>query len=283
MAGWATSNFGDVSGRFETLHVGLTVELIATPRAALKTCSLKDEIAQVITGNIEQYDYLPVIKTGCGEGEGIAGLLFAKAFLADVDLVGTVEDHFRPLSEDLLIGADSSILDFIIDADLKPCRLVVSGARIFGLVSLSDLQRLPVRAALFALVTGFEITMMEAIRRWFENEDDWMNSLSDNRREFLNEQKKKSFSQDGLINSLLFTQFADKKRLVTMRYPGQRSKASLKDILDKVEKLRDFVAHANDYAATPEQARNVCVVVRNLIELRKEIANSFGSQSGAGL
>ena len=47
---------------------------------------------------------------------------------------------------------------------------------------------------------------------------------------------------------------------------GRRSKSSLKEALNKIEKLRDFVAHANDYAAWPEQAREVCAVVRNLMD-----------------
>jgi len=47
-------------------------------------------------------------------------------------------------------GADASILDFVWDADTKPCRLVVSGSKIVGLASFHDLQKLPARAAPFA-------------------------------------------------------------------------------------------------------------------------------------
>jgi hypothetical protein len=62
---------------------------------------------------------------------------------------GRVYEKMRHLSEANLIGADASILAFVRDADRHKCRLVVSGCEISGLVSLSDLQRLPVRAALF--------------------------------------------------------------------------------------------------------------------------------------
>ena len=44
--------------------------------------------------------------------------------------------------------------------------------KIFGLVSLSDLQRLPVRAALFGMVTHLESEMMKAIQREFSYSDD---------------------------------------------------------------------------------------------------------------
>ena len=68
-----------------------------------------------------------------------------------------------------MIGADASILDFIKEADCRPCRLVVSGTGIIGLVTRSDIQKLPGRAALFALVTGLEISMSEAIDENFSD------------------------------------------------------------------------------------------------------------------
>src|SRR5258706_9426232 len=148
MTGWAKSNFGDHRDGFDTLHTGLTVELISTPRNDLKVCRADNQIADVINGNIEKYDYLPVVRSA--DDRKITGLFHTKEFPAGAPLVGTVAQNFTPLSEETIIGADSSILDFIWDADQKPCRLVVSGAHIVGLVSLSDLQRLPVRAALFA-------------------------------------------------------------------------------------------------------------------------------------
>lgn len=272
MTGWAKSNFGDHRDGFDTLHTGLTVELILTSRDDLKVCSADDQIVDVVTDNIEKYDYLPVVRSE--DDRKITGLFHAKEFSVRAPLVGTVAQNFTPLSEETIIGADSSILDFILDADQKPCRLVVSGAHIVGLVSLSDLQRLPVRAALFAVITGFEISMMSAIRKWYGDEEVWMSNLTDDRRRILEEQRSISLAKDGLIDSLLLTQFCDKKQLVFKRYQGQRSKTSLKNVLNKIERLRDFVAHANDYAASPEQATEVCRVVRNLVELRGEISAS---------
>ena len=45
----------------------------------------------------------------------------------------------------------------------------------------------------------------------------------------------------------------------------------MRNRLNEVQKLRDKLAHANDYAATPDAARGVCKAVRSLLELRKEI------------
>ncbi|WP_292393005.1 hypothetical protein [Mesorhizobium sp.] len=53
------------------------------------------------------------------------------------------------------------------------------------------MQKLPVRAALFALVTAFEMSMADAIGRRFETPGRWLEKLSAERRK-----KKEDFSSD---------------------------------------------------------------------------------------
>jgi hypothetical protein len=183
---------------------------------------------------------------------------------------GTIRGCFIPLSEEYLIGADASILDFILDADQRPCRLVVSGARIVGLVSLSDLQRLPVRATLFALITGFEITMTEFIKTKYPSESGWLEVLAARRQQKIKDEMSKAKADDGFVESLLFTQFFDKTTIVARQLPETQRK-SLEARLRRIEQLRNHVAHANDYAATAIHAKNVCEVVRDLLELRDEL------------
>jgi CBS domain-containing protein len=76
MTGWAESHFGDHRDGFESLHIGLTVELIATPRHDLKVCSADDRISEVIKENIENYDYLPVVRSE--DDQKITGLFHTK-------------------------------------------------------------------------------------------------------------------------------------------------------------------------------------------------------------
>ena len=253
---------------FETLHRGLTVGLISTPRDDLKTCSLDDSIADVIMHTTESYDYLPVTAEERGR---IVGLFHAVDFTDKSE--GRVREHCRPQSEEHLIGADASILDFIRQADCRPCRLVVSGTGIVGLVTLSDLQKLPVRAVLLALLTGLEISMSEAISRCFPTPEDWLPFLSEGRQKKLQQEIHKSKDEDGFVNELLFTQFCDKRDILARLPCFFSRKKDLRERLKEIEKLRDRLAHANDYAATPDAQRKVCVVVRNLLELREEFEN----------
>ena len=252
---------------FETLHRGLTVGLISTPRDDLKTCSLDDSIADVVHAT-QGYDYLPVTAE---EGGGIVGLFHAIDFTEQSE--GRVREHCRPQSEEHLIGADASILDFIRQADCRPCRLVVSRTGIVGLVTLSDLQRLPARAVLLALVTGLEISMSEAIETYFPTPEDWLPFLSEGRQKKLQQEIDKSKDEDGFVNELLFTQFCDKRDILTRMPCFSSRKKDLCNRLKEIQNLRDSVAHANNYAATPDAQRKVCVVVRNLLELREEFEN----------
>lgn len=222
--------------------------------------------------NDESYDYIPVIAKAPDGKADIVGLLHAANYIGVPAPDGLVRDHRDALSEEVLIGADVSILDFIKTGDKRPCRLAVSGAGIVGLVTLSDLQKLPVRAVLFALVTGLEITMSEAIRRHFQHKDSWLTCLSEGRRVKINTEIAKSRTDDGFVDSLLFTQFCDKVDIIRKSFALLSDKKDVRAHLKEIQGLRDNLAHANEYAASPDQARRTCAIVRTLLELRKKIA-----------
>ena len=198
---------------FDALQRGLTVEMITTRRSDLVTCRKNERIAEVMErmNSNERYDYLPVTDAGSDGAEKIVGLYSARESAAEGAASERIHEHVCPLSEEFLIGAKTSILDYVIDGHAKPVRIVVSDSGILGIVTLSDLQKPPARVALFALITGFEITMSEAIRSRFPC-DRWMQCLSDGRRQKLKEEIEKSRSpdHDSFVQSLLFTQFADK-------------------------------------------------------------------------
>jgi hypothetical protein len=238
-------------GAFEE---GLPVRLIAMLRRDFKTCGPDENLEAVAARNQEAFDYLPVV-----ERERIIGLL---KLVDRTDGRGLVRHKMDPLSEANLIGADASILTFIRRADQHGCRLVVAGERIFGLVSLSDLHRLPVRAALFGMVTHLESEMMKAIQREFNDSDEWIQRLPPARRNKINEEINKAKSEDVFVDRLLFTQFIDKVTIIRKSASFLFSGDTFEDDLRQVQSLRDKVAHANDYATTEEAATQVCKTVR---------------------
>ena len=243
---------------------GLPVRLIATPRSSFKTCRTDEDLARVVERNVESFDYFPVVDAAEDERETIIGLIDLVPFMHGATPQGMVKDRMRRLSEDSLIGADASILAFVMGADRHRCRLVVSGSEISGLVSLSDLQRLPVRAALFAMITLAEITMAGAIRREFNGSDAWIDRLSPDRQSNVKDETKKSATEDTFVDNLLFTQFADKITIIRKGSLFKENKTALKTDMQVVQKLRNQLAHANNYASTRAAAEHVCRIVRSI-------------------
>ena len=245
---------------------GLPVRLIATPRSSFKTCRTDEELAHVAKRNVESFDYFPVVDAAEDARETIVGLIDLVPFMHGETPQGMVKDRMRRLSEDSLIGADASILAFVKGADRHRCRLVVSGSEISGLVSLSDLQRLPVRAALFAMITHAEITMVSAIRREFNGSDAWIKRLSSCRQMKIREELEKSVVEDTFVDRLLFTQFADKITIIRKSPLFKESKTAFETEMQVVQDLRDQLAHANDYASTRAAAEQVCRTVRSIAQ-----------------
>jgi hypothetical protein len=278
---WASSAFAGKPDIFQTLHHGLTVGLVATPRDELKTCKKADLVSTVLASNSDCYDFIPVLEENTQPQTGFVGLFHASACRKSENIDGAVgtSSWLAPLAEGHLIGADASILEFVLSAGNHPCRLVVSGSQIVGLVTLSDLQKLPVRAALFALITGFEITMVDYIKATFPAVDAWMEMLKPNRREKIKEEISIATSRDVFVDELLYTQFCDKVDIIKRLWIKDTDIHIIARKFRQLEKLRNSVAHANEYAASPNEAKNVCTVVRDLLEIRQKMRESVSHSS----
>jgi hypothetical protein len=270
---WASSAFAGKADVFQTLHYGLTVGLVATPRDELKTCKRADLVSTVLASNSDSYDFIPVLEENPQLQKGFIGLFHASACRKSENIDGAVgkSSWLAPLAEGQLIGADASILEFVLSADGHPCRLVVSGSQIVGLVTLSDLQKLPVRAALFALITGFEITMVDYIKATLPEADAWMQMLKPNRREKIKEEISIAVSRDVFVDELLYTQFCDKIDIIKRLWIKNADIDTIARKFRQLEKLRNSVAHANEYAASPSAAKNVCEVVRDLLDIHQQM------------
>jgi hypothetical protein len=271
---WARPAFAGADDIFETLHSGLTVKLVCTPRHELKTCRRSDLVSEVLKANATDFDFIPVTDD-FSDAPRFVGLLHAADLRENGFSDEPVSSFHLPLGEQYLIGADASILDFVMQADTRPCRLVVSGAQIVGLVTLSDLQRLPVRAALFALVTGFEMTMADFIRTKLPNEAAWMAMLKPKRLDKIQNEISIAQAKDAFVDRLLFTQFTDKAEILKCLNPTGMNCSALERQLKDFQNLRNSLAHANEYAASPDQAKHVCDLVRKLASLRREICDKL--------
>ncbi len=268
---WATNHDASLD-KLQQVQGSLTVDLIMVPRSVFLTCNPSTSASEVRDRNAAKYSYLPVVDGG----DRVIGLYNAERWFSVRPPLTLVGSDYLPLSEDILIGADSSIFDFICKADVVSTKLVVSGEGVAGLVSLSDIQQLPVRAALFALVTSFEMAMSLAIERRWTSSADWMGLLNDGRRRKLNDEIERARQCDGFVSEISFTQISDKATLLVKSGLLSGSRRFREGQFKAIRELRDNLAHANSYADTPEAAASVCRIVRSIYELKDELLQNAG-------
>ena len=191
MTNWVASDDIEASAGLEAFQGSLPVGLIATPRVDFATCDQDQSIASVLAKKYD-FDHIPVVARSTAGAEQIVGLLDLSSMQSEGSGALCVATQMSRLTETNLIGAQASLLSFVSSADEQPCRLVVTGAKISGIVTLSDLQKLPVRAALFALVTTLEATMSSLIMKLYPTTQEWMDVLPPKRREILEGEIKKA-------------------------------------------------------------------------------------------
>ena len=273
--GWANPG-GSGPDVLERVQRSLTVDMVMTPRAALETCRCDETVNAVMARNTENFSYLPVVD---GK-ERILGLYCAARWSGEKKPKEPIGDDFLPFSEDIVIGADASIIDFVQSADERQTRLVVSGDRVAGLVSLSDLQQLPVRAALFTLITRLEMAMAQRIEdEWRDDvSTGWLELLSGERRKRIQEAVEKAKQEDGFVSEIAFSQLSDKAKIIRKKGLVSGSGSSLARDFEAIRQLRDAIAHANSYAESPEAASAACAAVRTILRIKEELSLAIAAQ-----
>lgn len=255
MSDWAAMPLdGSANSTLSSLEQGLSVNLITTFDPCC--CEADDDLKQVVgREDLTEFDYLPV-----KENDEVVGLLY-KARHDTKDASGLVKDVMCNLRGNLIISESAGILSYIADADDRPCRLVLQGSQLNGIVTLSDLQKLPVRPVVFLLVTHLELLMTQWIRQHCKG-DEWLNSLKDEeRRDKVNDKWRELQANNLAVDKLTATEFADKRDVILDLRPPSRKKRAKKE-LGRIERLRNSVAHAGDYALTQENAEKTVTTVR---------------------
>lgn len=269
---------GNVDGILSSVEQGLNVGLIATFNLAW--CNAEDRLADVLARqDLATFDHVPVKRDG-----DVVGLLDKTS--AGIRNGSRVQEAMDPLQGNMLISAEADILLFIESAEHSQCRLVLRGSRVDGIVTLSDLQKLPVRPAIFLLITHLELLMLAWLRERSEqtSETEVLDELADGRRAKLEEEWERLKTNDLAIDRLSATQFCDKRvLLVKLGFPVL-SKRAARTELEDIEDLRDSVAHAGDYALTRDNALSTVATVRKtrrwIGDLERELNGSEGATTG---
>lgn len=274
--GW-TKFDEDRSEALENVQRSLTVDLIMTPRAHLRTCQPDETAARVQQKSEGQFSFLPVVD----EAGQFLGLYDAhRWFNADPpnELICGDFEHF---SEAIVIGADASIIDYVQVAHERPARLVVSGDRVQGLVTPSDLEQLPVRSALFTLMTSLEMDMAQRIEsEWpSTNSTDWTDFLSGNQRNNVEGNITKAKCNDNFVNEIVCTSLREKAHILFNKGLIKESVSSLEQDIEAIVELRNSLAHADFYAKSLAEAERTCETVELILRIQNELSASMSSEN----
>jgi hypothetical protein len=175
----------------------------------------------------------------------------------------TVHQAMAPLSERVIVSADMPIADLIPQMSESHFRLILRGGCMDGLVTQSDLLKLPVRILLFGLISHLELCLRALVREaapWPE----WVESLESKRRKEVRSKmvvlKKSHLEPDPLE----FTYFSDvlavvkKKGLLGDGFEHQASEILI---------LRNDTAHAKTFINSADDVRQFAGRFTNLRDL----------------
>lgn len=162
----------------------------------------------------------------------------------------TAAEAMRPLDVDMLVAAEEPIARFI------PClleapyyRLVLTGHELTGIVTRSDLLKLPVRLLAFARITHLELILANLITVNYSQDDDWLALLEEKEQKSIKRHHER-LSRGRIETTLLEVSRFDHKYEVVSNLPdiGGYFAADMAGI----KALRDELAHAKDFVTDEE-------------------------------
>ena len=200
------------------------------------------EAAPWLAKNNPDFDQFPV-----KQGDATVGILLRQGNHSGK----TVYQAMQPLRDGLIASADMPIADLIPELRESQCRLIVRGGRIDGLVTQSDLLKLPVRMLLFGLISHLELCLRELIRKrapWPK----WLELVEPERRREIRGKLAELTNARFEPDPLEFTNFSDVLNVLAHQPDlgdGFRTET------DSIRNLRNDVAHAKTYISSPDDVR----------------------------
>ncbi len=217
------------------LETGLTVGDVAT--LDFEWCSTGDVARDVLRDPaFSIFDAFPV-----KDGDHIVGVLERNGVRP---VASTVETAMRRIDDSLLVSAHDPLSSLVTVLSSSPYRMVVDRARIVGIVTRSDVHKLPMRLLVFALVTHLELLMAEIVTRKMPD-DAWVDRLSVTRRGRFEDKRGELRSSNFDPPWIELTDFCDKRDLV-LRARRSRSRQEEGEI------------RASSHRAPPQQGCSRC-------------------------
>jgi hypothetical protein len=193
--------------------------------------------------------------------------------------------NLRPIERAMTVSETASLADVVLGlADGPRLFLQVLGT-IGGIVTMSDLQKPPVRMWLFGMVTLMEMRATRLIELKYPG-DSWKQYLSESRlqkaQELLEERKRRNQNLE-LIDCL---QISDKGQIIARseeirRMTKMESRRQTEQTIRMLESLRNNLAHSQDIVSCDwETIVRLCREMERVIHGTEEVQQALEDAAG---
>ena len=239
---------------FDEVQRTLTIQMVATPRCELVTCSPGESVADAYGKANGAFDHLPVAENGLIVG------FFEVQLPTSLSGSNTITRHMVPKSENHLIAADTKISEYLLQ-DWAP-RLVVPcldlQAPVQGLVTPADTRRPAAQAALACLIIELEVALVHRIEeKWPGPNEAWMQRLEEPEQGSIRKWHCKAQGENRDVGLLLETSLRHKMKILGVS----------EDDAKLIARLRNDVFHVKEAAQPPEPSMTSEVMFRSVREL----------------
>ncbi len=232
----------ELDAALKAMEASFHVRSIATFAPDLACAPAGDVAAKWLDANYPSFDQFPVKRQ-----DQTVGILYREINHGDK----TVLQAMCPLNEGLIVSADMPIAELIPQLRENHCRLVLRGGAIDGLVTQSDLLKLPVRMMLFGLISHLELCLRSVIRERLP-EREWLEVLPPGRRGAVVGEAMKLSGARFEPDSLELTNFND---VVHVLSPQPDLGMKFREDMDAIRGLRNEIAHSKTFISSPEDTQ----------------------------
>ncbi|WNF38804.1 hypothetical protein RJD24_10440 [Bacillaceae bacterium IKA-2] len=209
----------------------------------IQICSLIDDAREIkIIMEKFDFDYYGVEKNGKVVGYIIQSELGE----------GLISNYIRPFLTEDLISESTSLIELLKILKEKDPIFVLEKNQVRKLITIADLQKQPIRMLVFGLVSLLEMRLLELIKEYYPNKDEWKGLINKSRLKKANEvyEIRKGKNEGlGLIDCL---QLSDKGTIIkkTPKLLGALGFHSIGEVnvfFSSIEDLRNNTAHSQKY------------------------------------
>lgn len=253
----------------------LSVSHIMTPRSQFFCCSFREPAQRVMARVPDIYDAVPVVDSHNPQNTSarVIGLLHRDRVPFRNSTISAAACADRSALE-TSHPVDRNLIDYILGLSGSPVEFVSSNGEVVGLVTPSDLERLPVRTALFAQIIDVERAMGDLINVYFPDTAAWEKEISPELSGKLKAGLKRARQNDSVGQSILSVDFAVKLDLLPHCFSGSMDAHWVNWESNKIRELRNNVAHGAPFpeiTRLPEQVRNLLLLRRKILDKIEDI------------